>query len=147
MERSAREECESVSEVRFVTARQVSHQEVAEVRELLAVERLGKEVGHVEVRADVKDTEETVTHVITDVVPARLEQVSRAFVLSSVDGLLAVKTVPLLSQSIGGVSCAPIDCSLVNSPSDSVLCETLLRSTSFDRFRQIPLHRLSITLT
>ena len=137
MERSAREECESVSEVRFVTARQVSHQEVAEVRELLAVERLGKEVGHVEVRADVKDTEETVTHVITDVVPARLESLGVELgrrVVGRENGLLAVKTVPLLSQSIGGVSCAPIDCSLVNSPSDSAsLLGTIRRSRSSRR--------------
>ena len=33
VERSAREEGECVSEMRFVTARQVSHQKVAEVRE------------------------------------------------------------------------------------------------------------------
>ena len=51
----------------------ITHKQRAKLRELVTNERLGEEISHIAVRANVKDTEHAVTNVVPDVVPSCLQ--------------------------------------------------------------------------
>ena len=56
-----------------VPANKVTHQKIAKVRKLVANERLGEEICNVEVRANVKDFEQSVTDIVSNVEPTSLQ--------------------------------------------------------------------------
>ena len=51
----------------------ITHKQRAKLRELVTNERLGEEISHIAVRADVEDTKQAVADVVSDVVPSCLQ--------------------------------------------------------------------------
>ena len=56
----------------------ITHKQRAKLRELVTNERLGEEISHIAVRADVKDTKQAVADVVSDVVPSCLQSLGVA---------------------------------------------------------------------
>ncbi len=60
-------------EIEVVLLDFITHKQRAKLRELVTNERLGEEISHIAVRANVEDTEHAVANVVPDVVPSCLQ--------------------------------------------------------------------------